>query len=192
MWRSWRSAEAWHCERLGKDISEGAASVALVIPAYWRCQDHELTTKDSNRCRVESTWAYWRSWPYCGWQNWRSGTIKPLWSQEDQKGVPDLEVELFTLPYCGLPWVGYNCTLILSSWNKKVCKLFWTFICVPSKKSSKWVLCFLFFYWKDQKHPSLTSCVLPIGDLPLSTSPSAENGSKRTICQGHYEGWTIK
>lgn len=64
------------------------------------------------------------------------------------------------------------------------------FVC-PAQKSSKWVLYFL-FYWKDQKHPSLTSCVLPIGDLPLSTSPSAENGSKRTIYQGHYEGWTIK
>ena len=29
---SWREAEAWHCERLGKDTGEGAASVAVDGP----------------------------------------------------------------------------------------------------------------------------------------------------------------
>ena len=49
---SWRAAEARHCERPWKAIGEGAASVAISAPGltivFWRCQYHEMTTKNSS------------------------------------------------------------------------------------------------------------------------------------------------
>jgi hypothetical protein len=36
-----RATEARHCERPWKAIGEGAASVAIDVPVFWRCQYHD-------------------------------------------------------------------------------------------------------------------------------------------------------
>jgi hypothetical protein len=76
-----RAAEARHCERSWKNIGEGAASVAidgpglkesckgveawhheesllqLKIAVFWRCQYHEMTTKNSSSSGVQAAGA---------------------------------------------------------------------------------------------------------------------------------------
>ena len=79
---SCRAAEAQHCERPWKAIGEGAASVAidgpgqkgscnsfveawhheesllqLKIAVFWRCQYHEMTTKNSSSSGVQAAGA---------------------------------------------------------------------------------------------------------------------------------------
>ena len=52
MKRSWRAAEALHCERPWKAIGESASLVAISAPdltvVSWRCQCLEMTTKNSS------------------------------------------------------------------------------------------------------------------------------------------------
>lgn len=49
--RSWRTAEAWHCEKPGEAIGEDTASVAG-DPRYWMPGLWE-TIKESSRCGLE-------------------------------------------------------------------------------------------------------------------------------------------
>jgi hypothetical protein len=59
-----RAAEAQHCERPWKAIGEGAASVAIDGPglkgssSVWRCQYHEMTTKNSSSSGVQASGTY--------------------------------------------------------------------------------------------------------------------------------------
>lgn len=103
---SWTEAEAWHHvasvrvpeEKPEEAIGKGAASGAVEIPAYYRFQDDEMTTKDIGRCEVEPALSYKTTCLYFKWQSQRSRAIQVPWSPEDCK-LQVLDTELFTLLY---------------------------------------------------------------------------------------------
>lgn len=99
---SWRTAEA-QChtqeslKRPGEDIGEDAASAAVETPAYGRCQDCGVGTKDSHRGGVN--WPKPLRWTvHVG--NGRAGTMvlsKPFGPQKIMSESQMSDIELCTL-----------------------------------------------------------------------------------------------
>lgn len=113
----WRETEVWQCQRPGEVTGEGAASTAEEIPVSWRCQDHEVTTKNSSRCRVELP------------QPTRQAVCYGCQSPEDHEWAPDARqgcrIGRYNARQVGLSMMCFY-ALVLLFWNKKTFNLFFS------------------------------------------------------------------
>lgn len=104
-----------------KAKSEAADLVVVKPSRYWRCQDCETSAKDNGRYGTESAWAA------CNMGR-RAGEVH-LPKSFGVQVMSEFQMSLIKLLYWWILFLSLflfdcNSVLIIPSWNKKVCSLF--------------------------------------------------------------------